>query len=116
MENLGDHSSWQCSVGIRNLIYYSVKDMVHPSNPLRSVKVKERRQKKILTTSKPLSPNTAGLSREGASLSKVIDSLKLSSSQQSACTSIQRQGGREVVLMIILFYWANNSQPAISRE
>ena len=116
VEDLDSHSSWQCSASIRDLIYHTVRDMVHSSHSLKSVKVKERRKRNVIITTKPLNPRHSGIDREGVSIHRVIERLSLTEGQTTACESLLRSGAREIVLMMVVFCWANNARPAISKQ
>ena len=77
VEDLDSHSSWQCSASIRDLIYHTARDMVHTSHSIKSVKVKERRKREVIITTKPLNPGHSGIDREGVGIHRVIEKLGL---------------------------------------
>ena len=90
--------------------------MVHSSHSLKSVKVKERRKRDIINPTKPLDPRYSGIDKEGVSIHRVIEKLGLTEGQKTACEYLLRSGAREIVLMMIVFCWANNARPAISKQ
>ena len=116
VEDLDSHSSWQCSASIRDLVYHTARDMVHTSHSIKSIKVKERRKRVVIITTKPLNPGHSGIDREGVSMHRVIERLGLTEGQKTACEYLLRSGAREIVLMMIVFCWANNARPAISEQ
>ena len=116
VEDLDSHSSWQCSASIRDLIYHTARAMVHTSQRIKSVKVKERRRREVIITTKPLNPRHSGIDKEGVSIHRVIERLGLTQGQTSACEALLRSGAREIVLMMIVFCWANSAKPAISKQ